>query len=64
MQFIKYPAEHRLEVNRLEGEFMSSPEGKGWNLPSVSRQEGSMMLVSYPTEFVTFLERHGIRIVH
>jgi hypothetical protein len=64
MQFIKYPAELRSEVNRLEGEFVSSPQGKGWLLQSVSRQEGSMMLASYPPEFVTFLEEHGIRVTH
>jgi hypothetical protein len=63
MRFIKYPAEHRLEVYRLEGEFMRTPQGKGWHLHSVSREEGAMILASYPAEFLTFLGEHGIQVV-
>jgi len=61
---INYPAEFRLEVSRLETEFLQSPEGKGWLLPSASQQDGSMMFADYPTEeFVTFLEVRGVPVV-
>ena len=44
---INYPAEFRLEVNRLEKEFLLSPQGKGWLLNSASRQDGTMMFADY-----------------
>jgi hypothetical protein len=61
--WIRYLAEHRLTVeSRLESEFMMTPQGKGWTFPSVSRQDGSLMLADYPAEFVTFIETHGIEV--
>jgi hypothetical protein len=62
---INYPAEFRLEVNRLEAEFLQSPQGKGRLLQSASRQDGSMMFADYPAEeFVIFLEARGVPVVH
>jgi hypothetical protein len=62
---INYPAEFRLEVNRLEAEFLQSHQGKGRLLQSASRQDGSMMFADYPAEeFVTFLEERGVPVVH
>jgi hypothetical protein len=61
---ISYPAELRVEVGRLETEFLQSPKGKGMLLRSVSWQEGLMMCTVYPVEFVNFLKERGIQVSH
>jgi hypothetical protein len=59
---IRYPAEDRLTVNRLEVEFLQSPERKGDTLASVSREEGATIFADYPDAFVRFLKARSIQV--